>query len=57
MIDRSHGLLFLNITILLTAAGCEVLGAAGNLIEAKALSTHAECDAALLDVNLAGQET
>lgn len=35
--------------------GCEVSGTAGNLIAAKALSANTECDAALMDVNLAGQ--
>jgi CheY-like chemotaxis protein len=38
----------------LLTAGCKVSGTAGNLIEAEALSANAECDAALLDVNLAG---
>jgi len=39
----------------LASAGCEVSGTAGNLIEAKLLSAKVECDAALIDVNLAGQ--
>jgi PAS domain S-box-containing protein len=39
----------------LTAAGCEVVGTAGTLREAQALCADAQCDAALVDVNLAGQ--
>ena len=39
----------------LTAAGCEVVGTAGTLREARALCADAQCDAALVDVNLAGQ--
>jgi len=39
----------------LTAAGCEVVGTAGTLPDAKALCADAECDAALVDVNLSGQ--
>jgi PAS domain S-box-containing protein len=38
----------------LTAAGCEVVGTAGTLREARALCADAQCDAALVDVNLAG---
>jgi PAS domain S-box-containing protein len=39
----------------LAAAGCEVVGTAGTVREAKTLCAEAECDAALIDVNLAGQ--
>jgi PAS domain S-box-containing protein len=39
----------------LTAAGCEVVGTAGTLREARALCADAQCDAVLVDVNLAGQ--
>jgi DNA-binding NarL/FixJ family response regulator len=39
----------------LTAAGCEVVGTAGTLRDANALCADAQCDAALLDVNLSGQ--
>ncbi|HEV3395024.1 MAG TPA: PAS domain S-box protein [Xanthobacteraceae bacterium] len=39
----------------LTAAGCEIVGTAGTLRDAKDLCAQAQCDAALLDVNLAGQ--
>jgi len=39
----------------LTGAGCEVVGTAGTLSEAKTLCAEAPCDAALVDVNLAGQ--
>lgn len=38
----------------LAAAGCEVVGAAGTFDKAKLLIANADCDAALLDVNLAG---
>ena len=38
----------------LNAAGCEVVGPAGALDKARALIADAECDAALLDVNLSG---
>jgi hypothetical protein len=38
----------------LTEAGCKVIGSAGTLEGARALVEHADCDAALLDVNLAG---
>jgi PAS domain S-box-containing protein len=38
----------------LTAAGCEVIGSAGTLDKARLLIANAECDAALVDVNLAG---
>ena len=39
----------------LTAAGCEIVGTAGTVREAKALCAEAPCDAALIDVNLAGR--
>jgi PAS domain S-box-containing protein len=39
----------------LTGAGCEVIGSAGTLDKARSLISQAEYDAALLDVNLAGQ--
>jgi PAS domain S-box-containing protein len=39
----------------LTTAGCEIVGTAGTVREAKALCAEAECDAALIDVNLAGR--
>jgi DNA-binding response OmpR family regulator len=39
----------------LTAAGCEVIGPAATLERAKLLIEESDCDAALLDVNLAGQ--
>jgi PAS domain S-box-containing protein len=38
----------------LTAAGCEVVGPAGNLADAKLLVENANYDAALVDANLAG---
>jgi PAS domain S-box-containing protein len=39
----------------LTAAGCEVIGPAGTLEQAKSLVAQREFDAALVDVNLAGR--
>jgi PAS domain S-box-containing protein len=39
----------------LTAAGCKVVGSAATLERAKLLIEESNCDAALLDVNLAGQ--
>jgi PAS domain S-box-containing protein len=39
----------------LTAAGCGVVGPAATLERAKLLIEESDCDAALLDVNLAGQ--
>jgi PAS domain S-box-containing protein len=39
----------------LTAAGCEVIGPAGTLEQAKSLVAEREFDAALVDVNLAGR--
>jgi PAS domain S-box-containing protein len=39
----------------LTAAGCEIVGPAGTLDKARPLIAEAHCDAALIDVNLAGQ--
>jgi len=39
----------------LLSTGCEISGTAGTLFEAEALSANADCDAALIDANLAGQ--
>lgn len=39
----------------LSSAGCEVVGTAGTVRAAKTLCAEAACDAALIDVNLAGQ--
>jgi CheY-like chemotaxis protein len=39
----------------LSSAGCEVVGTAGTLRDAKSLCAEAACDAALIDVNLAGK--
>jgi PAS domain S-box-containing protein len=38
----------------LAAAGCDVVGSAGTVRDAKALCEEAACDAALIDVNLGG---
>ena len=39
----------------LIAVGCEVVGSAGTIEQARKLVASAECDAAILDVNLAGE--
>jgi PAS domain S-box-containing protein len=39
----------------LTAVGCDVVGSAGTIDQARKLIASAECDAAILDVNLAGE--
>jgi PAS domain S-box-containing protein len=38
----------------LVAAGCEIAGSVGTIEKARALIANAECDAALIDANLAG---
>jgi two-component sensor histidine kinase len=55
IIIEDEPLISMELEDVLTAAGCEVSGTAGNLVEARELSTNVECDAALVDVNLAGQ--
>ena len=47
-------LVCMDVESILTSAGCAVVGTAGHLAAAKTLSAAAECDAALLDVNLGG---
>jgi CheY-like chemotaxis protein len=39
----------------LAAAGCEVVGTAGTVRDARTVCAEVACDAALIDVNLAGQ--
>ena len=48
-------LVSMDLESILAAAGGDVVGAAGTLATARALSTNAACDAALVDVNLGGQ--
>jgi DNA-binding NtrC family response regulator len=45
----------MDIEAILIDAGCNVVGPAGNLDQAKRLVGNHDCDAALLDANLAGQ--
>jgi DNA-binding NarL/FixJ family response regulator len=40
---------------ILAEKGCEVVGPVGTLEQARSLVAEADCDAALLDVNLAGR--
>ena len=54
IIIEDEPLVAMDLESTLTAAGCEVVGSAGTLDRAKLLIADAECDAALLDVNLAG---
>ena len=54
IIIEDEPLVSMDVESILTSAGCEVVGTAGNLAVAKTLSAAAECDAALLDVNLGG---
>jgi len=54
IIIEDEPLVSMDVESILTSVGCDVVGAAGNLAVAKTLSAAAECDAALLDVNLGG---
>src|SRR5215510_16028208 len=54
IIIEDEPLVSMDVESCLAAAGCEIVGTAGNLAMAKTLSAAAECDAALLDVNLGG---
>jgi PAS domain S-box-containing protein len=47
-------LVTMDIEASLAAAGCEVVGTSGRLPDAKELAATAQCDGALLDVNLGG---
>ena len=55
IIIEDEPLLAMDLESMLVAEGCEIIGSAGTLDNAKLLVTHAEFDAALLDANLAGQ--
>ncbi len=54
IIIEDEPLVSMDVESCLTSAGCEIVGTAGNLAAATTLSASAECDAALLDVNLGG---
>jgi PAS domain S-box-containing protein len=55
IVIEDEPLVLMDLESCLTAAGCEVVGTAGTVRDAKALCAEAQCDAALVDVNLAGQ--
>jgi DNA-binding NarL/FixJ family response regulator len=54
IIVEDEPLLAMELESLLMARGCEIAGTAGTLEKAKALIERADCDVALLDLNLAG---
>jgi PAS domain S-box-containing protein len=47
-------LIAMDLESILTGAGCDVVGIASTLAQARALVASAQCDAALVDVNLSG---
>jgi PAS domain S-box-containing protein len=55
IVIEDEPLVAMEVEAILTDAGCEVAGSAGNLVEAKRLCADVACDAALLDANLKGQ--
>jgi PAS domain S-box-containing protein len=55
LIVEDEPLLSMDMEASLAEAGCEVSGQAGTLAKAKQLIADTDCDAALLDANLAGQ--
>ena len=54
LVVEDEALISLDLETRLTAAGCEVIGPAATLEHARRLIADAECDAALVDGNLAG---
>jgi PAS domain S-box-containing protein len=54
IVIEDEALVLMELESSLADAGCDVVGTAGTLEDAKVLSAQAECDAALLDANLAG---
>jgi len=55
IIIEDEPLVAMDLESCLAAAGCEVVGSAGTVRDAKTLCAEAACDAALIDVNIAGQ--
>jgi PAS domain S-box-containing protein len=55
LLIEDEPLVAMDVESTLTAAGCKVVGQAATLERAKLLIEEADCDAALVDVNLAGQ--
>jgi CheY-like chemotaxis protein len=54
IVIEDEPLVAMDLGSILTEAGCEVVGSAGTVDKARLLITQTECDAALVDVNLAG---
>ena len=54
LLIEDEPLVLMDLESILTAAGCEIVGPAGSLEAAKRLVAKADCDIALVDVNLAG---
>jgi len=55
LLIEDEPLVAMDVESTLTAAGCKVVGQAATLERAKQLIEESDCDAALVDVNLAGQ--
>jgi len=55
MVIEDEALVLMEIESNLTSAGCDITGTAGTLDEARNLLAEIDCDAALLDANLAGR--
>jgi PAS domain S-box-containing protein len=55
LVIEDEPLVAMDVESTLTAAGCKVVGPAATLERAKLLIEESDCDAVLLDVNLAGQ--
>ena len=55
LVVEDEPLVAMDMQSMLNAAGCDVVGPAGTLEEAKRLVTEQNCDAALVDVNLKGE--
>jgi PAS domain S-box-containing protein len=55
LVIEDEPLVAMDVESSLTAAGCKVVGPAATLERAKLLIEESDCDAVLLDVNLAGQ--
>jgi PAS domain S-box-containing protein len=54
MLIEDEPLVLMDMESILIAAGCEIIGPAGTIEEAKRLVAEADCDIALVDVNLSG---
>jgi two-component sensor histidine kinase len=54
IIIEDEPLVAMDVESTLAEAGCEIIGSAGTLDKARSLIAHAEYDAALVDINLAG---